>query len=73
MDCIGENGNEAVDDIDFGDDDVEELLMKALLFTTASGQMLPLLVLLVLLMLLMRRINDAPFSMRWKSAFIKGW
>ena len=62
----------AVDDIDFGDD-VKELLMKALLFTTVLRKMLPLLVLLVLLMLLMRLINDAPFSMRWKSAFIKGW
>ena len=63
----------AVDDIDFGDDDVEELPMKALLCTTALSQTLPLLVLLVLLMLLMRRINDAPFSMRWKSALRKGW
>ena len=63
----------AVDDIDFGDD-VEELPMKALLFlATVSREMLPLLVLLVLLMLLLLLINNAPFSMRWKSALIKGW
>ena len=63
----------AVDDIDFGDDDVEELPMKALLCTTALSQTLPLLVLLVLLMLLLLFINAGPPSMRWTSALIKGW
>ena len=63
----------AVDDIDFVDDDVKELLMKALLLTTVSRERLPLLVLLVLLMLLLLFINAGPPSMRWKSALIKGW
>ena len=62
----------AVDDIDFVDD-VKELLMKALFLANVSREILPLLVLLVLLMLLLRLINDAPCSMRWKSALIKGW